>query len=115
MSTLVCISCSERCEIIDPNESDLDVIQWVHCPHADAYCEWKEFSKECDEFDCSICGETTIGFGYNPGPYHGERCCGRCRGAVIRARSLTLQLGRQLSNRELKTILAWMGIEEMDE
>lgn len=115
MSTWTCVSCNEWCERVDPAESDLEMLQGCYCPCADTDCEWKKDPEEDDEFECSICGETAIGFGNSPWPYRGERCCDRCNGAVIRARFRTGKLERQLSDQELKAILDEMGIEGVDE
>lgn len=105
MSTWTCVACNENCEHIDLTEFDLSMLQGRYCPYADTCCEWKKEHEADDEFICSICGETAVGFGHNPAPYSGERCCDRCNGAVIRARFQATMLRRQLTDDELRAVL----------
>ena len=32
---------------------------------------------------CAICGERFEGFGNNPAPFKGDRCCDRCNSLVV--------------------------------
>lgn len=105
MSIWTCVACNENCERHDLTNFELEDLQGCYCPYADVYCEWEKDPEEDDESVCDICGETFFGFGNNPWPFDGERCCDRCNGAVIKARFRIQKLGSEVTKAQIQAIL----------